>query len=70
MRTTNTLAQNNKPQPWLLGQQNIDSGGSCGDVLVEVARPGDRIMVMGAGDDSLSQFAHELLQRLAGQAIR
>jgi UDP-N-acetylmuramate--alanine ligase len=38
---------------------------ACGDSLVKLARPGDRILVMGARDDSLSQFAHELLQRLA-----
>ena len=38
---------------------------ACGDVLVEFASPGDRIVVMGARDDSLSQFAHELLRRLA-----
>jgi UDP-N-acetylmuramate--alanine ligase len=38
---------------------------SCGDALVALARRGDRIVVMGARDDSLSQFAHELLQRLA-----
>jgi len=37
---------------------------SCGDVLVRLARPGDRILVMGARDDSLSLFARELLQRL------
>jgi len=40
--------------------------GGCGDMLVKLARPGDRIVVMGARDDSLSQFARELLQRLAG----
>jgi UDP-N-acetylmuramate--alanine ligase len=39
--------------------------GACGDVLVGLARRGDRIVVMGARDDSLSQFAHELLRRLA-----
>jgi UDP-N-acetylmuramate--alanine ligase len=38
---------------------------ACGDVLVRLGRPGDRIVVMGARDDSLSQFARELLQRLA-----
>jgi UDP-N-acetylmuramate--alanine ligase len=37
---------------------------SCGDALVALARRGDRIVVMGARDDSLSLFAHELLQRL------
>jgi UDP-N-acetylmuramate--alanine ligase len=39
--------------------------GACGDHLVKLAKPGDRILVMGARDDSLSQFARELLQRLA-----
>jgi len=39
--------------------------GACGDRLVELARPGDRIVVMGARDDSLSLFARELLQRVA-----
>jgi UDP-N-acetylmuramate--alanine ligase len=38
---------------------------ACGDVLVKLARPGDRVVVMGARDDSLSLFAHELVRRLA-----
>jgi UDP-N-acetylmuramate--alanine ligase len=38
---------------------------ACGDALIRLARRGDRIVVMGARDDSLSQFAHELLRRLA-----
>ena len=38
---------------------------ACGDSLVKLARRGDRIVVMGARDDSLSMFAHELLRRLA-----
>ena len=37
---------------------------ACGDRLVELARPGDRIVVMGARDDTLSSFAAELLARL------
>ena len=37
---------------------------TCGDLLVSLARPGDRIIVMGARDNSLSQFARELLARL------
>jgi UDP-N-acetylmuramate--alanine ligase len=40
---------------------------ACGDALVKQARPGDRIVVMGARDDSLSQFARELVRRLAGR---
>jgi UDP-N-acetylmuramate--alanine ligase len=38
---------------------------ACGDVLVRLARRGDRIVIMGARDDSLSQFAREVLRRLA-----
>jgi UDP-N-acetylmuramate--alanine ligase len=38
---------------------------ACGDMLVELARRGDRIVIMGARDDSLSQFAQELLRRIA-----
>ena len=40
--------------------------GACGDMLVRLARPGDRIVVMGARDDSLSQFAYGLLRKLDG----
>jgi UDP-N-acetylmuramate--alanine ligase len=38
--------------------------GSCGDALVRLARGGDRIVIMGARDDSLSHFAHEVLRRI------
>jgi UDP-N-acetylmuramate--alanine ligase len=38
---------------------------ACGDALVRLARPGDRILVMGARDDSLAHFARELLQSIA-----
>src|SRR5215468_6151465 len=38
---------------------------ACGDALVRLARRGDRIVVMGARDDSLSRFAQELVLRLA-----
>jgi len=37
---------------------------ACGDMLVRLACRGDRIVVMGARDDSLSQFAHDLVRRL------
>ena len=36
---------------------------ACGDVLTALARPGDRVVVMGARDDTLSQFASDLLER-------
>jgi UDP-N-acetylmuramate--alanine ligase len=37
---------------------------ACGDKLLELAQPGDRIVVMGARDDTLTHFAAELLDRL------
>lgn len=37
---------------------------ACGERLIELARPGDRILVMGARDDTLSEFAADLLRRL------
>ncbi len=37
---------------------------ACGAKLVELAKPGDRIVIMGARDDTLSQFATELLTAL------
>jgi UDP-N-acetylmuramate--alanine ligase len=39
---------------------------ACGDRLVALARPGDRIVVMGARDDTLSGFAAEVLERVGG----
>jgi len=41
---------------------------ACGDKLVELAQPGDRIVIMGARDDTLSQFAAEILQRVGAKA--
>lgn len=37
---------------------------ACGDRVIALARPGDRVIVMGARDDTLSAFAAELLDRL------
>jgi len=37
---------------------------ACGDRLIALARPGDRIVVMGARDDTLSVFAEDLIRRL------
>src|SRR5262245_458944 len=44
--------------------------GACGDALVKLASRGDRIVVMGARDDSLSQFALDLVRRLAATRNR
>lgn len=37
---------------------------SCGDRLISLARPGDCIVIMGARDDTLPEFASELVKRL------
>jgi UDP-N-acetylmuramate--alanine ligase len=37
---------------------------ACGAKLVGLARPGDRIVIMGARDDTLAQFAAELVAKL------
>lgn len=43
---------------------------ACGERLLSLAQPGDRIIVMGARDDTLSVFAQGLLSRLEAQATR
>lgn len=61
-----------------VGSQDIASGvraagrnaealpdrAACGERILELAQPGDRIIVMGARDDTLFTFAAELLGRL------
>ena len=42
----------------------LPSREGCGDRLIDLAQPGDRIVVMGARDDTLSTFAAALLNRL------
>jgi UDP-N-acetylmuramate--alanine ligase len=44
--------------------EHIADRVDCGRRLGELARPGDRIVIMGARDDTLSQFAHEVLESL------
>jgi len=39
----------------------LPSRADCGRYLAELARPGDRIVIMGARDDTLSLFAREVL---------
>jgi UDP-N-acetylmuramate--alanine ligase len=44
--------------------EHIADRAAAGERLAEIARPGDRIVVMGARDDSLSTFASGLLAKL------
>ncbi|MEO9470517.1 Mur ligase family protein [Parasphingorhabdus sp.] len=44
--------------------RHIANRDTCGDQIVQWAEPGDRIVIMGARDDTLHSFAVGLLQRL------
>lgn len=48
--------------------EHIPERAKIGDLLVAEARPGDRILIMGARDDTLIDFARELVERLAGES--
>jgi UDP-N-acetylmuramate--alanine ligase len=41
----------------------------CGNRIVELAQPGDRIVIMGARDDTLSGFAADVLARLVKASV-
>ena len=47
-----------------LNAEHIPDRAEAGHRLAQLARPGDRILVMGARDDTLSQFAAEVLASL------
>ncbi len=42
---------------------------ACGDRLVELATPSDLIVVMGARDDTLSEFAADMLRRIGEKTL-
>jgi UDP-N-acetylmuramate--alanine ligase len=44
--------------------EHIADRAACAERIVALARPGDRIVVMGARDDTLSEFAQGILERL------
>lgn len=44
--------------------EHIAQRSACGDRIVELAKPGDRIVIMGARDDTLSSFARGIFERL------
>ena len=58
---------------WLAAQVNgeekhaehIPQRSDISDALIGEARPGDRILIMGARDDTLIELAKELVDRLA-----
>jgi len=44
--------------------EHIPDRADCAARMAELSRPGDRIVIMGARDDTLAQFAREVLARL------
>ncbi|MBC2668927.1 glutamate ligase domain-containing protein [Novosphingobium piscinae] len=42
----------------------IPARADCAEAIAALARPGDRVVIMGARDDTLSLFARDLLSRL------
>jgi UDP-N-acetylmuramate--alanine ligase len=44
--------------------EHIPERAKIGELLLREALPGDRIAILGARDDTLSEFAAELVQRL------
>jgi UDP-N-acetylmuramate--alanine ligase len=49
--------------------QHIPSREECGKRIVELAKPGDRIVIMGARDDTLSAFAADILGQLVKASV-
>lgn len=47
----------------------IPARDDCADRIVELAQTGDRIVIMGARDDTLSAFAADLLARLVKASV-
>lgn len=47
--------------------EHIPEREACGARLAALARPGDRILIMGARDDTLSAFAADILNRIEQQ---
>ncbi|WFL76812.1 Mur ligase family protein [Altererythrobacter arenosus] len=47
--------------------EHIPAREDCGARMVEVAQPGDRIVVMGARDDTLTAFAKSILEQISAR---
>ena len=44
--------------------EHIPERAAIGDALIGEAKAGDRILIMGARDDTLIDFAHGLVEQL------
>ena len=43
---------------------HLTTRAECGAAMLEEAQPGDRILILGARDDTLTEFGRELLEKL------
>ncbi|MGB6184268.1 MAG: Mur ligase family protein, partial [Sphingopyxis granuli] len=43
---------------------HLTTRAACGAAMLDEAKPGDRILILGARDDTLTEFGRELLERL------
>ncbi|MBJ7440264.1 MAG: UDP-N-acetylmuramate--alanine ligase [Sphingopyxis sp.] len=44
---------------------HMTTRAACGTAMLDAAKPGDRILILGARDDTLSEFGRELLEKLS-----
>ncbi|HWW57289.1 MAG TPA: Mur ligase family protein [Sphingopyxis sp.] len=47
---------------------HLTTRAHCGAAMLDEAKAGDRILILGARDDTLTEFGHELLEKLALRA--
>jgi len=47
---------------------HLTTRANCGAAMLDEAKAGDRILILGARDDTLTEFGHELLAKLASHA--
>ena len=47
---------------------HMTTRANCGAAMLDEAQPGDRILILGARDDTLTEFGLELLEKLASPA--
>ena len=43
---------------------HLTTRANCGAAILDEAGPGDRILILGARDDTLTDFGRELLEKL------
>ena len=47
---------------------HLTTRANCGAAILDKVKPGDRILILGARDDTLTEFGRELLEKLARSA--